>query len=109
MWNWFKRLRDPDPTPEELARARAARRGGRSRRERTTEPASLQRVEVSEGNTQADWSAWEDSMTVLDSQMGDLQPSQRVYEREGDSRFTRPGPLLDDNDVFGKVRKNSDI
>ncbi|HEY0418833.1 MAG TPA: hypothetical protein VGC80_04875 [Acetobacteraceae bacterium] len=43
---------------------------------------------VAEGNTQADWSAWEDSMTVWDSQMQDLPPSQRVQVRQ--SRPSRP-------------------
>jgi hypothetical protein len=108
MWNWFKLRRDPAPA-QELARHRAAKRARRSRSEQPTQPTPMQTVEVSEGNTHADWSAWEDSMTKLDSQMGGLSASQRIYERESDSRFTRPSPLVEDTDAFGKVHKNREI
>jgi len=52
---------------------------------------------VAEGNTQADWSAWEDSMIVWDSQMQDLVPSQRIYVRE-----SRQAPA-EDLDPFASV------
>jgi hypothetical protein len=58
---------------------------------------------VAEGNTHADWSAWEDSMTVWDSQMADLMPSQRVYVRE--SRHGR----VDEIDPFAAVGKKRDL
>jgi hypothetical protein len=58
---------------------------------------------VAEGNTQADWSMWEDSVMALDSQMQDLVPSNRVYVRE-----TRPSQL-DDIDAFASVRGKRDI
>lgn len=53
---------------------------------------------VGEGNTQADWSQWEDSVLALDSQMQDLMPSSRVYARD-----TQPSQL-DDIDPFSSVR-----
>jgi len=37
---------------------------------------------VAEGNTQADWSAWEESMSALDSQMKELNPPRRVHVRD---------------------------
>jgi len=52
---------------------------------------------VAEGNTQADWNAWEDSMTALDSQLQGLLPTNRVYVRE-----TRPSQL-DELDPFAAV------
>jgi hypothetical protein len=41
-------------------------------------PAALPEV-ISEGNSQADWSAWEDSMTSLDSQLQQTSPATRVH------------------------------
>ena len=58
---------------------------------------------VGEGNTQADWSMWEDSVMQLDSQMQDMMPSSRVYVRD-----TRPGKL-DDVDAFASVRRKRDV
>ena len=52
---------------------------------------------VAEGNTQADWSAWEDSMIVWDSQMQDLVPSQRIYVRDA------PQAPAEDVDPFASV------
>src|SRR5438067_6812375 len=85
MLNWFKRHRDPAPGPEEIARARATRRAS-SKAMPTADPAPLPEV-VAEGNSQDDWSVWEDSMTMLDSQMGELSAAERVYERESDRRY----------------------
>lgn len=65
-------------------------------------PAHLPEV-VGEGNTQADWSAWEDSMTALDSQFPGLEPSSRVHVRD-----TRPSQL-DEIDPFSSVRKKRDV
>ena len=95
----------------DIARERAARRSTKSRRrDALSGPAPLPEV-VGEGNTHADWSQWEDSMSVIDSTLGDLPASQRVYERESDNRFTRPSPLegAKDGDVFGTVGKNRDV
>lgn len=58
---------------------------------------------VAEGNTQADWSMWEDSVMALDSQMQELVPQNRVYVRD-----TRPSQL-DDVDAFSSVRGKRDI
>ena len=58
---------------------------------------------VGEGNTHADWSAWEDSMTTLDSQMQSLLPTDRVYARD-----TRPSQL-DEVDPFASVRGKRDL
>jgi hypothetical protein len=106
MLNWFKRQRDSVPGPQDMARARASRRAT-SRPVPPTDPAPLPEV-VAEGNSQADWSMWEDSMTVLDSQMGDLAASERIYERESERRYTRPAPLTE-TDAFGNVGKNHDV
>ena len=96
MFKWFKRqeplaasrkprapARDAQPAPAPLADP--------------APPASLPEV-VAEGNTQADWSMWEDSMTALDSQMQDLAPDSRIQVRD-----TRPSQL-DDFDPFAGVR-----
>ena len=54
---------------------------------------------VNEGNTQADWSMWEDSMNALDSRMQGLAPSARIYVRsKWPSQF-------DEIDAFGRVGK----
>ncbi|MEJ5989484.1 hypothetical protein WG902_05760 [Ramlibacter sp. PS3R-8] len=87
---------------------KAARAGGRSALPPgflPSAPAALPEV-LGEGNTHADWSAWEDSMTALDSQMQDeLVPSARVYVRD-----TRPSQLGDaepdpEVDAFASVRR----
>lgn len=68
-----------------------------------SDPAALPLPEVvGEGNTQADWSAWEDSMSTLDSQLQDLSPSQSVHVR--DTRPSQP-----DDDPFASVRGKRDV
>lgn len=57
---------------------------------------------VGEGNTHADWSAWEDSVATLDSQMQGLLPTDRVYGRDA-----RPSQL-DELDPFSTVRSKRD-
>ena len=117
MFSWLKRLTAP-AKPQPAARrpapaterkdAKAAGRGGSSKAASPpgflpSAPAALPEV-LGEGNTQADWSAWEDSMTALDSQMQeDVMPSARVYVRE-----TRPSQL-DDMDAFSSVRGKRDV
>ena len=62
------------------------------------DPMALPEV-VNEGNTHADWSVWEDSMTALDSKLQGLAPSARIYVRsKWPSQF-------DDLDVFGRIGK----
>jgi hypothetical protein len=68
-------------------------------------PAALPEV-VAEGNTQADWSMWEDSVTTLDSQMQGLAPSARIYVR--DEQETRPSQL-EEADPFAGVSRKRDL
>jgi hypothetical protein len=58
---------------------------------------------VREGNTQADWSVWEDSVMALDSQMQDMVPSNRVYVPRHRPQPARPV------DAFASVRGKRDI
>lgn len=95
MLNWLKR---PDGgEAAKPARTRTVRRPQPApRQEVDAAPAALPEV-VAEGNTQADWSAWEDSMTALDSQFQGLDPAARVQVRE-----TRPSQL-DELDPFSAI------
>ncbi|HEY0823851.1 MAG TPA: hypothetical protein VGD76_08695 [Ramlibacter sp.] len=65
-------------------------------------PAPLPEV-VAEGNSQADWSAWEDSMAALDSQFQGLDPSARIQVRD-----TRPSQL-DEPDAFASLGRRRDL
>lgn len=115
MFGWFKR-RTQAPAKAQLAQRQGASspasKPGRapaapapSRAPAVTLPASPAELPevVGEGNTQADWGAWEDSMTALDSQMQGLAPSSRVQVRE-----TRPSQL-DEFDAFAGVRRKRDL
>jgi hypothetical protein len=115
MFTWLKR-RAAASAPQPLRKGIAApvRKNGSSapprpesssRHPRFADTAPLPEV-VAEGNTQADWSMWEDSVMALDSQMQDLMPQNRVYVRD-----TRPSQLsqLDDVDAFASVRRKRDI
>lgn len=93
MFAWFKRKEAP-PAPERRAKPPAQRSPGADAP--PADPAALPEV-VAEGNTQADWSAWEDSMTALDSQLQDLPAADRVHVRD-----TRPSQV-DDLDPFAGV------
>ena len=94
MFRWFQRRRAaPSPAPQRT-----------SARERGPVPApefgdsrALPEV-VNEGNTQADWSMWEDSMTALDSKLQGLAPSARIYVR------TQWPSQFDDLDPFDRVK-----
>ena len=117
MFSWFKRLLAARAKPPTAARRsappadkKASPSGGRSGSSRPAQPAFQQSGPAAlpevlgEGNTQADWNAWEDSMTALDSQMQEeLVPSSRVHVRD-----TRPSQL-DDIDPFSSVRRKRDI
>jgi hypothetical protein len=101
MFNWLKR-RSAAPSRPAKKQAGSPRPPARKAAEPAPLPpfalsAPLPEV-VAEGNTQADWSQWEDSMTALDSQMQSLEPSARVHVRD-----TRPSQL-DDLDAFSSVR-----
>jgi hypothetical protein len=112
MFNWLKRrggtpaqpARKPAPSKTPAAgppRASATRPG----HPRFADTAPLPEVPevVAEGNTHADWSAWEDSMTAMDSQVQQLVPGARIYVRE-----TRPSQL-DEIDPFAGVRSKRDV
>lgn len=58
--------------------------------------------EVVEGNEHTDWALWEDSVTVLDSQMQGLTPSARIYERNKQTPSE-----LQDIDPFSRINKKS--
>src|SRR3954463_4395737 len=113
MLNWFKALFRAKSTSksasEEEARARVAKRARRAARkalDAQTEPMPLLPVVVDEGNSPDAWNAWEDSMN---SQLDSLHPLQSVYERDAESRYTRPSPLAEERDAFGNVNKNRDV
>ena len=104
MLNWLLGRRPPVARSREKQRAAPARRVAQSQAAAApvvagTPADSVLPEVVAEGNTQADWSAWEDSMTAWDSQMQGLLPSQSVYVRE--SRHGRPEEI----DPFAAVGK----
>jgi hypothetical protein len=99
MFKWFRRAEAPSaPAP-----APASRHPPAAARPLPAAPAAPLPEVVAEGNTQADWSAWEDSMAALDSQMQGLMPTNRVYVRD-----TRPSQL-DELDPFAGVRRKRDV
>jgi hypothetical protein len=112
MFTWLKRrtaATAPKPVRKSVAtpvRTTSRSAPGRSESSRHAprfmDTAPLPEV-VAEGNTQADWSMWEDSVMALDSQMQDIVPSNRVYVREN-----RPSQL-DEIDAFAGVRRKRDI
>ena len=58
--------------------------------------------EVVEGNEHTDWALWEDSVSVMDSQMQGLTPAARIYERD-----KQTPSQLQDIDPFSRINKNS--
>ena len=104
MFKWFKR---PEPTPADKQPAAASRPRGAplpatAKPPPAADAAPLPEV-VAEGNSQSDWSAWEDSMSALDSQMQGLLPSHRIQVRE-----TRPSEF-DELDPFSGVGRKRDV
>jgi hypothetical protein len=111
MFTWLKRrtaasapqpLRKGVATPVRKPTSAPPRPDASLRHPRFVDTAPLPEV-VAEGNTQADWSAWEDSVMAMDSQMQTLMPANRVYVRD-----TRPSQL-DDVDAFASVRGKRDL
>jgi len=103
MFDWLRR-RGAAPPRQAPARQKAAapRRPAQDAPDPAAFPPALPLPEVvGEGNTNADWSAWEDSVTALDSQLQELTPSRSVHVRD-----TLPGPL--DEDPFASVRGKRD-
>lgn len=99
MFNWFRRRGEPPPQRRERARsaAPAATPGGLPADFADTAP--LPRV-VAEGNSEADWSMWEDSMITLDSQLQGLSSADRAQMLD-----PRPSQL-GDIDAFASVRRH---
>ena len=97
MFSWLRRRKAEAP-PAPRKRARPAVQRSNEAEAPPPGPAALPEV-VAEGNTEAEWSAWEDSMTALDSQLPGLVPGDRVYVKD-----TRPSQL-DDLDPFSGVAR----
>ena len=97
MFKWFRRR--GSEVPSEAPAAEARRPPKARQRPPDFEPTEPLPHVVAEGNTQADWSAWEDSMTALDSQFASLDPAARVQVRE--SRFG----TIEDDDPFAAVER----
>lgn len=95
MFNFFRRApvskRAANPTVKPAAARRAAPR------HETQGPVPL--PEVVEGNEPTDWALWEDSVSVLDSQMQFLTPSARIYDKPA------PSSQHQDIDVFSSVSR----
>jgi hypothetical protein len=119
MFTWLKR-RTAEPAAQSGRKAvgtpkRTAPRSAPSRADnplhhapRFADTTPLPEV-VGEGNTQADWSMWEDSVMALDSQMQDMVPSNRVYVRDtGAAQISQAGSI-DDVDAFASVRRKRDV
>lgn len=113
MFTWLKRrTAAPAPQPMRKSVATPVRTPTRSapprpdsslrHMPRFADTAPLPEV-VAEGNTQADWSMWEDSVMAMDSQMQEILPSDRVYVRDA-----RPSQM-DDVDAFASVRGKRDV
>ena len=66
MFNWFRRRGEPRPQKRERARSAAPAATPAGLPADFADTAPLPRV-VAEGNSEADWSMWEDSMITLDS------------------------------------------
>lgn len=99
MFNLFKRSA---PAPAKTTAKPAARQVTSPRTEAALPPLpeEVSLPEVVEGNEHTDWALWEDSMTVLDSQMQGLTPSARIYERD-----KQTPSQYQDLDPFSQVSK----
>jgi hypothetical protein len=98
MFNWFRRGRSGSPSEASIAKAKRPPPANQAPAD--FQPTSPLPQVLAEGNTHADWSAWEDSMTALDSQFASVDPAARVQVRE--SRF---GSLEEDDPFAGVERK----
>ncbi|MBC7468750.1 MAG: hypothetical protein H7322_05440 [Ramlibacter sp.] len=100
MFNFFKRS-VPEPAKKAVATP-AVRKPSPAAVQSSPLPESHSVPEVVEGNEQTDWALWEDSMTVLDSQMQGLTPSARIYERDKQTPSE-----FQDLDPFSRINKKS--
>lgn len=101
MFNWFRRRGEPRPQKRERARSAAPAATPAGLPADFADTAPLPRV-VAEGNSEADWSMWEDSMITFDSQLQGLSPADRAQMLD-----PRPSQL-DDIDAFASVRRRRD-
>ena len=100
MFSFFKR---PPPKPVKKAPVKSASRPpGPEATQLPPLPEAPSLPEVVEGNEHTDWALWEDSVTVLDSQMQGLTPSARIYERDKQTPSE-----LQDLDPFSRINKKS--
>jgi hypothetical protein len=108
MFTWLKRRtanQAPQPGRKSVAtptRTPPRPDAGLRHAPRFADTAPLPEV-IAEGNTQADWSVWEDSVMALDSQMQTLVPADRVYVRD-----TRPSQF-EEVDAFAGVRSKRSV
>ncbi len=104
MFNLFKRSPPPDKAVAKIPRRESSKAAAATTLDESLEHASagLALPEVQEGNEQTDWALWEDSVSVLDSQMQGLAPSSRIYERVKE----RPSEYQE-LDPFSSISKNS--
>ena len=91
MFNWFKRREGhpaatPNPKPDSESPARASPDFD----DEDTYPAALPEI-VAEGNSQADWNMWEDSMSALDSKMRELMAANAAPQ-EGAESYSGAAP-----------------
>ncbi len=94
MFKFFKRSAIP---AHEARRSRRSPEKGRPSRALPLEAESLLMIEVIEGNDDKDWDLWQDSVSLMDSQMQSLMPSTAGSERWHLARK--------DADPYASVRK----
>ena len=101
MFNWFRRRGEPRAQRQVKARSAGPAAIQVGRPADFVDTAPLPQV-VAEGNSEADWSVWEDSMITLDSRLQGLSPADRAQ------MFDPRPSQLDDIDAFASVRRRRD-
>jgi hypothetical protein len=101
MWKWFSK--ESAPAPRSAAKPGAGSRPRAAARTLAPELGAPLPEVVSEGNTDADWSAWEDSQLALDSRLPAVDAGARVQLR--DARFG----AVAEQDPFARVGHRRDL
>jgi hypothetical protein len=96
MFDFLKRLVAPPAKPA----TRPARRKPSSPSARPPGNLPLPVSQVVEGNSEADWDLWQDSVDAFDSKMQPLARSARAIAEDSQAA---------DIDPFSRVSKNSDL
>jgi len=96
MFDFFKRAANTQHAPDAHARPKRNAQGAPALG--ALDPLPL--PEVTEGNSEADWSAWEDSVAFQDSQMSGFVPSKPPPEPSEHPGDTVPDP-------FSQVHKHA--